>query len=291
MKRTVFTKSIQFLIISLLLLAVFLPRKIAQMGMVIVATLWVIYSIIYFIYRHLRKRDKSTSIDKSIQNSPKEKHFQLFKLTSQIPNEKPLHNEKPKPLSKESPTTVSDNDCHTMLVHIALRISDKLKSAYPDAIWQWAETPSLHDILEGKTIRICVENMSSYNHADVFFDSFGRIHVTPMKIGTFSPEEENTTSEEKSSEPAPVDVRVWYDLVGQQILENHITELNTKGHGKLIIKENGDIVINRQKKEVLIATLDSFPPKQYWNELVTILEENELCAKANDKNLIVSWLG
>ena len=133
--------------------------------------------------------------------------------------------------------------------------------------------------------------MSSYNHADISFDRFGRIRIVPMTIGSFTPEEENDSTDESTSEPTPVDVRVWYDLVGQPILEKHITELNTSGHGKLTIKENGDIVINRQKKEVLIATLDSFPAKQYWKELVTVLEENELCAKANDKNLVVSWVG
>ena len=291
MKRTVFTKSIQFLIISLLLLAVFLPRKSSQIGMVIVASLWVIYSIAYLIYRHFRKPTKIQYHGKSHQQSAKEKHFKVFKLSPKFQNNEPLPVENPKTLSTEKDTSLSESASHTMLVHIALRISDKLKSAYPDAIWQWAESPSLHDILEGKTIRICVENMSSYNHADVSFDRFGRIHVTPMKIGVFTPEEENTPSEEKPSEPTPVDVRVWYDLVGQHILEKHITELNTKGHGKLTIKENGDIVINRQKKEVLVATLDSFPTKQYWNELVTVLEEHELCAKANDKSLIVSWVG
>ena len=291
MKRTVFTKSIQFLIISLLLLAVFLPRKISQIGMVITASLWVIYSIIYLIYRHFRKPVKTTSVEKSLHNPPKEKHFQLFKLSPKPQNEEPLPANPHENLSVEKKATLSDDNIQAVMVHIALRISDKLKSAYPDLTWQWTESPSLHDILTGKTFRIRVENMSSYNHADISFDRFGRIRIVPMTIGSFTPEEENDSTDESTSEPTPVDVRVWYDLVGQPILEKHITELNTSGHGKLTIKENGDIVINRQKKEVLIATLDSFPAKQYWKELVTVLEENELCAKANDKNLVVSWVG
>ena len=291
MKRTVFTKSIQFLIISLLLLAVFLPRKISQIGMVITASLWVIYSIIYLIYRHFRKPVKTTSVEKSLHNPPKEKHFQLFKLSPKPQNEEPLPANPHENLPVEKNATLSDDNIQAVMVHIALRISDKLKSAYPDLTWQWTESPSLHDILTGKTFRIRVENMSSYNHADISFDRFGRIRIEPMTIGSFTPEEENDSTDESTSEPTPVDVRVWYDLVGQPILEKHITELNTSGHGKLTIKENGDIVINRQKKEVLIATLDSFPAKQYWKELVTVLEENELCAKANDKNLVVSWVG
>lgn len=283
MKRTVFTKSIQFLIISLLLLAIFLPRKTSQIGMTIIAALWALCSIFYLIYRYFKNKVKTTSVEKTLRNTPKETHFKLFKLSSPIPNKEHI--------PSEIANADSENDSHTMLVHIALRISDKLKSAYPDATWQWSQPPILHDILIGKTIRIHVENMSSYNHADVSFDRYGRIHVEPMMIGSFTPEETNAFTDNKPSEPTPVDVRVWYELVGQQILEKHITELNTSGHGKLTIKENGDIVINRQKKEVLVATLDSFPAKQYWNELVKVLEENELCAKATDKNLIVSWVG
>ncbi len=58
----------------------------------------------------------------------------------------------------------------------------------------------------------------------------------------------------------------------------------------LTIKENGDIVINRQKKEVLKATLDSFPEKNYWKELVSILEENELKGKITGNGLQISWI-
>ena len=56
------------------------------------------------------------------------------------------------------------------------------------------------------------------------------------------------------------------------------------------IKENGDIVINRQKKEVLVTTLDAFPAKNYWEDLVKLLEENELNAKIAGNSLQVSWI-
>lgn len=280
MKRTVFTTSIQFLIITLLLLAVFIPHEVSQKVMIIIAGLWLLFMALHFIIRLYRNRKSSTS---STQKSHQEKTLKLPKL--------PFNSQKSETTSPTTLTQTTDSDSKTMLVHIALRISDKLKSAYPDAVWQWTQTPSLHDILAGKTSRIHVENMSSYNYADVCFDRFGRIHVEPMTIGSFSSEEENTVSEEKAPEPAPVDVRIWYELVGQKVLEQQITELNTRGHSKLTIKENGDITIKRQKMDVLVATLESFPTKQYWNELITILEENELTARANDKTLIISWVG
>ncbi len=184
-----------------------------------------------------------------------------------------------------------------MLLHISLRITEKLKSAYPQSVWQWKDTPSLQGILNGKTIRILVENMDTYTHADISFDRFGRIHVEPMVIGSFAKPsgiDSKTVSaaaaDETPAEPSVVDVRVWYELFGQKVLEEQITDLNANGHSMLTIKENGDIVINRQKKEVLKATLDSFPEKNYWKELVSVLEENELKGKITGNGLQISWI-
>ena len=103
-------------------------------------------------------------------------------------------------------------------------------------------------------------------------------------------EEPQQMQETPAAEPAVVDVRAWYELIGQRILEAQITGLNANGHSKLTIKENGDIVINRQKKEVFVTALDSFPGKNYWDELVTILQENELNAKISGNALQVSWI-
>ena len=188
-----------------------------------------------------------------------------------------------------------------MLLHIALRITEKLKSAYPQSLWQWKDTPSLQDILAGGTVRILVENMDAYTHADISFDRFGRIHVEPMTIGSFAQPSGNDAgagtkagateaAEETPPEPSVVDVRVWYELVGQKVLESQITELNANGHTRLTIKENGDIVVNRQKKEVLKGTLDSFPAKSCWEELVLLLAEDELKGKIAGNTLQVSWI-
>lgn len=87
-----------------------------------------------------------------------------------------------------------------------------------------------------------------------------------------------------------VDVRVWYELVGQKVLQSQITNLNANDHTKLTIKENGDIVITRQKKEVLKGTFDSFPAKSYWEELILLLAEDELKGKIMGNTLQVSWI-
>ena len=118
-------------------------------------------------------------------------------------------------------------------------------SASTEATWQWDKEPDLHDILAGKTFRILVENMESYTHADISFDRFGRIHVEPMTIGAFSPAESKADADDADTpapeEPAVVDVRVWYELIGQKILTEQITELHAKGHSKPVSYTHLDV--------------------------------------------------
>lgn len=279
MKKNVFTTSIRILIVTLLALAVFVPKKYSQTAMVIAMSVWLLIVVGSFLLKQLKKL------------KGKKKTIQLIKVnrTAPLPDSTPLPTVTPPACA--NPETEQDQEL--MLQHIALRIAEKLKSAYPKATWQWMKKPTVHELLNGATVRIRVEGMDKYTHADIAFDRFGRIHVTPMEIGHFgavTPDADNGETEEPRKEPPVVDVKAWYELIGQTVLEAQITNLNANGHSKLTIKENGDIVINRQKKEVLVTTLDSFPEKNYWDELVKLLEESELNAKISGNSLQVSWI-
>ena len=278
MRKNVFSRSIKILIVSLLLLAVFFQKERSQKLMAAALILWLAITAGTFLFRKSGKLAKKCSaFSASLKQAGR---------TAKAPAEKTAE---PEPAADAEP-----------LLHISLRITEKLKSAYPQSVWQWKDTPSLQDILAGGTVRILVENMDAYTHADISFDRFGRIHVEPMTIGSFAEPSGNGTgagpkagsadaAEETPPEPSVVDVRVWYELVGQKVLESQITELNANGHTKLTIKENGDIVVNRQKKEMLKGTLDSFPAKSYWDELVLLLAEDELKGKITGNTLQVSW--
>lgn len=281
MKKNVFTKSIQFLIVTLIVLAVFLPKEYAQTGMAIATALWLVFSFfIWYANNHDRIKEKVAAFNSTQKIDIKNKNNADTK-------------ERPMPAKEPDNTGVilTDAEAECLIRHLSLRISDKLKSAYPKAVWHWTTKPSLHDLLNGKTIRIVVENMDTYSHADITFDRFERIHVEPMSIGSFVPCESDSkdANEESVPEPAVVDVKAWYELIGQRILETQITELNANGHNTLLIQENGDIVINRNKKVSYVASLESFPAKNYWDELVSVLEENELTAKIAGDTLRVSW--
>lgn len=298
MRKNVFSSSIKILIVSLLLLAVFFQKERSQKLMALALILWIAVTAGIFLFRKSGKLAKkcrafSASLKQAgrTAKAPAEKTAEPVPRADTEPAE-PAAPAKPAPDSRET---------ETMLLHISLRITEKLKSAYPQSVWQWKDTPSLQGILAGGTVRILVENMDAYTHADISFDRFGRIHVEPMTIGSFAEPSGNGTSagpgtgdadaaEEMPPEPSVVDVRVWYELVGQKVLETQITDLNANGHTKLTIKENGDIVVNRQKKEVLKGTLDSFPAKSCWEELVLLLAEDELKGKIAGNTLQVSWI-
>lgn len=287
MKKNGFANSFRILSVTLLALAVFVPKKYSQTAMAIAMALWLTIMIGGFLIRMIKNhKSKKQHIRPVKKTRTKERLLPPAPIAEELPITPP-----PKPVVTVDSET--EQDLEMMMQHMSIRISEKLKSAYPDAVWKWCKKPSLEELLHGTTVRIKVEAMAQYTHADITFDRFGRIHVEPMKIGSFaSPDiSENTDpDEEQVTEPIVVDVRAWYELVGQKVLETQITELNATGHSKLVIKENGDIVINRQKKEILVTTLDAFPGKNYWNELVSILEENELNAKIAGNGLQVSWI-
>lgn len=289
MQKTIFTKSLRILIISLLLLAVFFQKERSQVLMIVVFLVWLSITITIILRQPFKnlinklKRQTAKYVNTNASH-PLEPLCESEKTTYKNPIASPIIHQE----------VLLEHQDEMMLHHIALRITDKLKSAYPHATWQWQGKPLLQNILQGSTVRIAVEDMAEFTHADITFDRFGRIHVEPMILGSFAvpsvSDVIDTETETAIPEPPVVDVNVWYELIGQKALENIITELNTNGYTKLSIKENGDIVINRQKKEMVQATLDAFPGKPYWEELITVLEENELKGKITGSNLQVSWI-
>lgn len=75
--------------------------------------------------------------------------------------------------------TLSSEDVQVLMTQYRLRISEKLKSAYPDAVWKWDKEPTLRNLMDGDTARIQVENMAAFTHADVSFDFMGGSILNP----------------------------------------------------------------------------------------------------------------
>ena len=284
MKKNVFTRSIQLLIVVLLLLAVLIPRALSQKLMIAAVLLWLICITGYALSRNLHGSFNAATLKKAVKRKLP-RPVKVSDSSSDEDKEPDNIPVPPSPFHREKEEAV-------MLQHIALRITDKLKSAYPDATWKWKAEPSLQSILSGSTHRIIVDAMEKYTHADISFDKFARIHVEPLILGTFKPspapgQPDDEDTDEK--EPDVVDAKVWYEMIGHKILETQITELNCKGHTKLTVKENGDIVIRKQGKDILTGSLDAFPAKNYWKEIIGLLEADELNGKIAGETLQISW--
>lgn len=191
MRKTIFTRSIKILIVSLLLLAVFFRKENSQKLMALAFILWAAVTAGILLFRQSGKLFKKC---RALCSALKRKIGQMMESPAETPSPATVqeHPEEPVPPAKPAFPASDSREYETMLLHIALRITEKLKSAYPQAVWQWKNTPFLQDILKGGTIRILVENMDTYTHADISFDRFGRIHVEPMVIGSFADTEKGT---------------------------------------------------------------------------------------------------
>lgn len=174
-----------------------------------------------------------------------------------------------------------------LICQIGHRITDKLRSAYPQATWNWEKQPSIKRLLSGQTIRIQLMQAGDYTHAEINLDSYGSIqfHLLIIKdlSGSSVPEDDG-----KETEP-PTDCASWYELIGKDILQQVITDLNARGYSSLSINENGDVFIMEKDTPVIKERFDNFPGRKYWKELSKILEENELKVKNQGSTLVLSW--
>lgn len=186
---------------------------------------------------------------------------------------------------KESTDSEQDPLQNALLCQFSHRITDKLRSAYPKALWNWDKQPNVQKILSGKSMRIRLSDAAEYTHAEVSLDTYGSIHLRLMKIQELSPQ----NGAAPIAEEPPVDCTSWYELVGASVLNQMITDLNARGYQHLSINESGEIFITDKDTPVVKERFQNFPGKKHWEELVSIFQENELQAQITDTALILSW--
>ena len=200
------------------------------------------------------------------------------------------------PVPEETPSVlVEGSELERLLLgHISCRISEKLKSAYPQATWQWC-SPRPVSIIRGGTGRIRTFNTEDYTHAEVTVGEYFKIAFKMMKIVDFSaaansgPEETADTKSTNEAEPQVVDPAVWYDLVGREVLTGLIRDWSTRGHSMLHIAEDGKVFFAEGADEIQAEELKEFPTKQYWPELGKCLEKDDLKTQLQENRMEVLW--
>ena len=186
---------------------------------------------------------------------------------------------------KDEPKSPSVCPERALIRHINHRITDKLRSAYPNAFWDWAEKPTVSFITEGGNRRITVSGAGEYNFAEIKLDRFSNISLELMKVVPC----EKANPDEVVAD-YPVDVECWYSNNAQSVLENIIGDLNAKGVTSLTIDENGKIEALDGEKKHTYATLDNMPKKASWKAIADMLVEKfELKASVGKNVIRVSW--
>lgn len=185
---------------------------------------------------------------------------------------------------------ISDPVDLVLLRHVNYRISAYLQSAYPDATWDWREEFPEKIVAKGGTGRIQLYGVPDYNFADVTFTQNADINCALLKIVPMA--ELHKLSGETEPIPQksnPVDPQVWYEKQGRMVLEALISDLNSRGHHSLTIRENGEIAIKQADSEVTRPAFENVPEKMYWTRLAKVFEREGMAANVTESGIALSW--
>ncbi len=170
------------------------------------------------------------------------------------------------------------------------RVTAYLQAIYPKATWEWVDDQPQKVIMSGGIGRIRVFGVADFDHADVALDKASNIHCSMLKVVPFSKiTQKNDNPDQKPPNKQPVDPQIWYEAQGRSLLDAVIADLNSRGHSKLIIREDGDVVIEHGKEEICTENLPAFPAKVYWPRLLQVLQSEGLAANVGSKGIQVSW--
>lgn len=186
-------------------------------------------------------------------------------------------------------TNVTDAELSNKLLrNVSFRISDYLRSAYPNARWEWAIDYPAVFAAQGGTARIRVYGIPDFDYADVTMDHRSNLTCSLVKV---VPVQGQGAEEALPPNQQPVDPQVWYELQGRKVLEALVADLNSRRYNKLFLNEDGSISIQPEdgETEPVQESFKSFPEKVYWPRLAQVLDQEGLSATVQDTCIQVSW--
>ena len=178
-----------------------------------------------------------------------------------------------------------------LIRQINIRITEQLKETYPMVSWVWLRRPTSEELCAGGAWRIQTSNTEPFNYGEVSISKLGKISITmlqatPLGEAAEFSETDDLTQDELQERP---DLKRWYLDEGGQIIGNMIDDLNTQGHKKLIIHEDGEVCIRSASGMKTVDTLRYFPPRMDWSEFCQLLSEDEITATIEPDGLLLSW--
>ena len=187
--------------------------------------------------------------------------------------------------AREQNALSNRNVAGLLLCHVNYRISDYLKSAYPNVRWEWTMNDPALFIAHGGTGRIRLYGVPDYEYADVTLDQKGSLSCSLVKI---VPVQDN--GQGAPSGPSP-DPSVWYELEGRNVLDTLIADLRSRGHSGLTLNEDGSISFQPEagSSKTTKHAFATFPEKVYWPRLADTLAQEGLSANVQADHIAVSW--
>ena len=185
-------------------------------------------------------------------------------------------------------------DDKSLFLQVNYRITEQLNTSYPDVTWLWINKPDSEEIRSGGTWRISLQNADPFNYAEVSLQSSGAMEIDLMQVlplgevPVSAPEPDSSDLKEDEILPR-FDVRKWYSDIGETVLCGIVEELNTQGFKQLRISESGDVRISSIGGEKSFTEIGSFPPKSAWDELCSLLREDDLRATVSGSQIAIAW--
>ena len=180
----------------------------------------------------------------------------------------------------------------SLLRQVNYRVMEQLKQSYPAAAWLWDTRPTPDEISKGCTKRIKLYHCDPFNFGEVTMDASGKLEIALIQLVALADADTESGHSEDLEENdilSRSDVKQWYANTGIALLSALIDELNVQGHKRLVIRENGDVVVSVGGKEQAVDTIPDFPPLPAWDDLCVLAREDDISAEVRGQELAVSW--
>ncbi len=267
MKRKNIFGNVKWLIVSMLISMAFFKGDVGEYILMAVVGIWILITLFQVFYPKIREvirnKQANASTIEPIVSTPTEVVLQ---------------------------EVVPETSEQILMRHVNFRITDKLKTAFPQATWEWVDTIPMNLVMDGGIGRIKTQHTGEFNYADVLFGEYAGIRFRMLKMVDFNTDSmECATEVKEQSDAEGYDVSSWYNIAAQQTLINIITELNTKGHSSLVVNEDGSVHTEGSELETALAILENMPQKSYWEELAKVIAGEGLNVAIKENSIKLEW--
>ena len=211
-------------------------------------------------------------------------HENLSRIRNPEPNPEPMD-------AKWTPTESAEQNL-LLIRQVNFRITDLLKQTYPMISWLWVKRPSVEELTAGGTWRIQTDHTEPFNYAEVSMSVAGQMKITMLQATPLD-EASEVMTESEDLKPGEIsdreNVRNWYTRTGEDILTALIDDLNTQGHKKLVIQENGEVYVSSGCESQKVDQVPDFPPRMVWEDFKILLKEDDITAVSGPEGLQLTW--